>query len=204
MSELERWNGRYDAPGYLFGEAPNAFLERQADRLRPGMHALSVADGDGRNGVWLAGQGLDVHSVDFSPVAIEKSRKLAAARGVSIRTEIADLFAWDWPEAAYDVVAAIFVQFAPPAERTAMFTGMQRALKPGGLLLIEGYRPKQLDYGTGGPKALDQLYTRELLEEAFADLARIDIEEYDAEVDEGTGHSGLSALIDLIGVKAPA
>jgi len=149
----------------------------------------------------MAQQGLDVHAVDFSPTAQAKARALAKSRGVTIRTEQVDLLHWDWPHEAYDAVVAIFIQFAPPAERARMFEGMKQALRPGGVLLIEGYRPKQLDYGTGGPKNIEQLYTREHLDSAFGDLAELDIREYDAEVDEGAGHSGMSALIDLIGRK---
>jgi SAM-dependent methyltransferase len=201
MSDMERWESRFSQEGYLFGTAPNAFLKAQAHRLRPGLDVLSVADGDGRNGVWLAEQGLNVHSVDFSPTAIQKAEALAAARSVTIRAERADLFAWAWPAEAYDVVVAIFLQFAPPAERKRMFEGMKQALKPGGLLIMEGYGPKQLDYGTGGPRLIDWLYTRALLEEAFGDFASIEIDEYETELDEGARHKGMSALIDFIGRK---
>jgi cyclopropane fatty-acyl-phospholipid synthase-like methyltransferase len=201
MSDLDRWESRFSQEGYLFGTAPNAFLKAQAHHLRPGLDVLSVADGDGRNGVWLAEQGLNVHSVEFSPTAIKKAKALAEARGVAIRAEQADLFDWAWPAEAYDVIVVIFIQFAPPAERKRMFEGMKRALKPGGLLLLEGYGPKQLDYGTGGPKLLDWLYTRALLEEAFGDFSSIEIDEYETVLDEGARHKGMSALIDLIGRK---
>ena len=201
MSDLERWESRFSRDGYLFGTAPNAFLKAQAHRLRPGLDVLSVADGDGRNGVWLAEQGLNVHSVDISPTALEKAEALAKARGVAIRTECADLSTWAWPAEAYDVIVVIFIQFAPPAKRRLIFKGMKRALKPGGLLLMEGYGPKQLEYGTGGPKLLDWLYTRALLEDAFGDFSSIEIDEYEAELEEGDRHRGMSALIDLIGQK---
>ncbi len=201
MSDLARWESRFSQEGYLFGTEPNAFVKAQAQRLRPGLEALSVADGDGRNGVWLAEQGLRVHSVDFSPTALAKAEALAAARGVTMRTELADLFSWTWPVEAYDVVVAIFIQFAPPAERQRMFDGMKQALRPGGLLLMEGYGPRQLAHGTGGPKRLDQLYTRALLEAAFGDFSALEIDEYETEMDEGGGHRGMSALIDLVGRK---
>jgi len=201
LSDLERWESRFSQEGYLFGTAPNAFLKAQAHRLRPGLDVLSVADGDGRNGVWLAEQGLNVHSVDFSPTALEKAEALAKARGVPIRTELADLLAWTWPTGAYDAIVVIFIQFAPPAERKRMFEGMKQALKPGGILILEGYGPKQLEFGTGGPRRLEWLYTRELLEDAFADFASIEIDEYEVELDEGARHKGMSALIDLIGRK---
>ena len=201
MSDLERWESRFSQEGYLFGTEPNAFLKAQAHRLRPGLDVLSVADGDGRNGVWLAEQGLNVHSVDFSPTALKKAAALAKARGVAIRAERVDLFAWAWPAEVYDVIVVIFIQFAPPAERKRMFEGIKQALKPGGLLIMEGYGPKQLDYGTGGPKLLDWLYTLALLEGAFGDFASLEIDEYDVELEEGARHKGMSALIDFIGRK---
>src|SRR5271170_5386353 len=106
MSELERWETRFRAPGYAFGKEPNAFLKAQASRLRPGQAALSVADGEGRNGVWLAEQGLDVLTIDFSSAALAKARELAQERGVKLRTEVADVTRWPWPAGAYDVIAA--------------------------------------------------------------------------------------------------
>jgi SAM-dependent methyltransferase len=198
---LAVWDQRFAGEAYLFGEAPNAFLARQAARLRPGWRALAVADGEGRNGVWLAEQGLDVVSLDGSPAAQEKARRLAAARGVGLTLELADLGGWSWPERAYDVIAAIFIQFAPPGLRAKLFEGMKRALKPGGLLLLEGYRPEQIGYGTGGPRVPEQLYTEALLREAFADLRILELSAYDAALDEGPGHSGMSALIDLVAVR---
>jgi cyclopropane fatty-acyl-phospholipid synthase-like methyltransferase len=201
MSELERWEARFSASGYWFGTTPNAFLARQAHRLRPGQRALAVADGEGRNGVWLAEQGLDVISLDFSPSAGEKARTLAAERGVRLRTEQADLTTWNWPVAEFDVIAAIFVQFVGPALRTRMFDGMKQALKPGGLIIMQGYRPKQLEYRTGGPDKVENLYTRAILEEAFRDLAMVEVNEHDSTIREGSGHNGMSALIDLVAQK---
>jgi SAM-dependent methyltransferase len=192
------WDTRYAGEGFLFGEAPNAFLASQAHRLEPGRRALAVADGEGRNGVWLAQQGLAVESIDSSAVAQAKALKLAAAKGVSIETTLADLDQWAWPEAAYDVVVAIFIQFAPPDLRARLFDRMQRALKPGGLLLLEGYRPEQLAYGTGGPSAVDNLYTEPMLRQAFAGLDIIELRSHDSVIHEGTGHDGMSALIDLV------
>jgi SAM-dependent methyltransferase len=201
MSELERWESRFAAPDYHFGTAPNAFLKNQARRLKVGQKALALADGEGRNGVWLAQQGLDVLSLDFSPNALKKARALAAARGVDLRVELADLAQWRWPVAAFDLIAAIFIQFADPPFRERIFTGIKRALKPGGLLLMQGYRPEQLDYRTGGPSQVENLYTRGLLEAAFGDFASVEIREHDSVVDEGAGHAGMSALIDLVGHK---
>ena len=200
MSELERWETRYSAPGYLFGTEPNIFLKKQAHLLKPGQKALAVADGDGRNGVWLAEQGLDVLSVDFSPTAQAKARELAAERGVKMRIEQVDLINWVWPQEEFDVIVGIFIQFCPPEQRTRMFEGMKGALKRGGLFLLQGYGPKQLEYGTGGPSVPERLYTPALLRQAFADFTSVEIEEYDAEMTEGR-HTGMAALVDMVARK---
>jgi SAM-dependent methyltransferase len=198
MKEYDRWEGRFSAADYIFGTAPNAFLVRQKGRLPNGGRALSVADGEGRNGVWLAEQGLDVVSIDYSPTAQVKARKLAADRGVSITTEQVDLSNWAWPENAYDAIVVIFAQ---PLDRDLLFAGVRRALKPGGLLLIEGYTPKQLTYGTGGPSDVERLYTYEQVERAFAGMSELLIDEHDVEIYEGDGHGGMSAVIDVIARK---
>lgn len=195
------WDTRYAIDEYLFGTEPNAFLAAQAGRLRPGMRALALADGEGRNGVWLAQQGLDVLSVDASAVGQDKTRKLAALRNVSISTELADLGEWDWGSERFDVIAAIFIQFAGPRLRDAIFAGIRRGLKPGGLLLLQGYRPEQLTYRTGGPPDIENLYTADLLRRAFADLEILHLQEHDSSISEGRGHHGMSALVDLVARK---
>ncbi len=201
MSERDRWQTRFGAPGYLFGKEPNAFLAAQAHRLRGLRTAFTVADGEGRNGVWLAEQGLDVLAIDFSPAALAKAEALAKERGVRLRTEVADVTTWRWPPDAFDVVVAIFAQVVLPAERTAFFNNLKRALKPGGLLIMQGYRPEQINYRTGGPPEAERMYTRELLETTFGDLSELEIREHDSVINEGTAHVGMSALIDLVGRK---
>ncbi len=199
-SEKERWETRFRAADYIFGKEPNAFLKAQSHRLRTGQTALSVADGEGRNGVWLAEQGLDVLAIDYSPAALAKAGRLALERGVTLRTKVADIFAWQWPRDAFDVVVAIFI-FAAPDERDAFFANLKGALKPGGLLLMQGYRPEQVQYRTGGPGDAARLYTRPMLEQGFGDMARLDIREHDSVVNEGRAHVGMSALIELIATK---
>jgi cyclopropane fatty-acyl-phospholipid synthase-like methyltransferase len=200
-TEREFWDKRFAAEDYVFGTAPNAFLAAQRHRLRAGQTALAIADGEGRNGVWLAEQGLDVLSIDFSPTAQAKARRLAERRGVTLRTELADLAQWRWDAAHYDVVAAIFFQFTGPALRDQIFAGLKQALAPGGLLILQGYRPEQLGYGTGGPKQAENLYTAELLRKAFAELRILHLAEHDSLIAEGSRHSGMSALIDLVAQK---
>ncbi len=195
------WDQRYATDDYHYGVEPNAFLVREAFRIAPGAHVLAVADGEGRNGVWLAGEGAHVHAIEASPVAIAKAKRLAEARGVTLAIEQADIFQWAWPVAAYDAVVAIFVQFVDPEDRPAFFANMARALKPGGVLLMEGYGAGQLAYGTGGPRHAPQLYSEEMLRAAFADMEIVTLSAYDAVIEEGTAHSGMSALVDLVAVK---
>lgn len=195
------WNERYSGEDYHFGTEPNAFLVSQQHLLKLGMSCLAVADGEGRNGVWLAQQGLEVLSVDSSPVALEKAGKLAAQRGVRMQFELADLSRWEWGENRFDLVAAIFIQFAPPGMRQRMFDDIRRCLKPGGLLLLQGYTPRQLEYRTGGPSQVENLYTESLLRESFAGMDILQLREHDDFISEGTGHRGMSALIDLAARK---
>lgn len=201
VSEYERWEDRYRVPAYVFGTEPNYFLVSCKALLPRSGKALAVADGEGRNGIWLAEQGLEVLSLDFSPSAQQKARALAKQRGVTLTVAQADVHTWDYPEAAFDVVVEIFTQFSTPAERAKKWAGMRKALKRGGLLIIQGYTPKQLQYGTGGPKQVENLYTRAMLEEAFRDFRDMKIVEEEIEIYEGTSHGGMSAVINLTARK---
>jgi SAM-dependent methyltransferase len=197
----EFWEEKYAGEQYRFGVSPNAFLAAHVARLKPGLRALALADGEGRNGVWLARQGLEVVSVDISRRGIAKANALAAAHGVELDTRQGDLSAWDMGEAAFDVVVAIFIQFAGPDLRARLFAGIKRALRPGGLLILQGYRPEQIEYGTGGPPFAENMYTEELLRDAFGDFEIEHLESHDDVIHEGSGHDGLSALIDLTARK---
>jgi cyclopropane fatty-acyl-phospholipid synthase-like methyltransferase len=199
----EVWDQRFaKADGYLFGREPNRFLTEQAHRLKPGQRALCLGDGEGRNGVFLAEAGLDVLAVDISPVALAKARKRAAERNVPIRFEEANLATWRWPEAEFDAVVAIFIQFAGPNLRKTIFARMRSALRPGGLILLQGYRPEQLTYGTGGPPDAENLYTEVLLRDSFDGMEILHLRAHDSEIREGTAHVGMSALIDMV-ARAP-
>ncbi len=151
--------------------------------------------------MWLAEQGLDVLSVDFSPKAQAKAKALAERRGVAVRFQEADVIAWDWPTAEFDVIAVIFIQFAGAPERRRIFAGIRQALKPGGLLLLQGYRPEQIAYNTGGPSEIENLYTEAMLREEFGGFARLDIKVHDSVISEGSRHSGMAAVVDLVGWK---
>ncbi len=198
---LQTWNARYAREDYHFGEEPNAFLGAHAHLLAAGQTALCVADGEGRNSVFLAGRGIEVTAFDFAPNAILKARRLAARRGVDVDHRAGDMYTWDWAARTYDAVVAIFIQFMTPEDREPVFDGMKSALKPGGLLLLEGYRPEQVDYGTGGPPCRENMYTPDWLAGRVAGWDVLELKAYDAEIHEGKGHGGMSALIDLVARK---
>lgn len=197
-SDRDYWNGRFATESYIFGTRPAAFLVDNAHSIPPRSRVLALADGEGRNSVFLAEMGHRVVATDIAEGGIAKAHRLAEARGVSVEFRHLDLQGWQWPEAEFDAVVAVFIQFAPPVFRDEIFAGMKRAVRPGGLALLHGYTPKQLEYRTGGPSVVEQLYTEELLRAAFADWELLRIEAYERELDEGEGHKGCSAIIDLI------
>jgi len=197
------WDERYRNADYVFGTRPSQFLLRHVDRLVPGSRVLAVADGEGRNSVFMAEKGCDVVAMDSSSVGLEKARRLAGEKGVTVDFRLADLRTWEWEAAAFDVVAAIFIQFAEPTFRSEIFAGMKRSVKPGGTVLLHGYTPKQVEYGTGGPPLPELMYTSGMLEDAFGDFEIVELSEYEAELNEGPGHYGQSALVDLV-ARRPA
>lgn len=195
------WDARYDREDYLFGTEPAEFVRREAVRLSPGDRVLSVADGEGRNSVFLAARGCRVTAFDPSAPALEKARRLARARGVEVDFHQADVESWEWKPEAFDAVLGVFIQFAGPALRERMFRDMARTLRPGGLLLLHGYAPRQVDYGTGGPPFRENMYELPMLEAAFPDFEILLAEDHDREIAEGEGHAGMSALIDFVARK---
>lgn len=192
------WNQRFAGDEFLFGTEPNAWLREHAHQFPPGGRVLCVADGEGRNSVWLAKQGFVVDAFDIAEVGVAKARRFAEREGVQVHYHVADCDGFAWRDAAYDGVAAIFVQFADPALRERLFARIVASLKPGGVLVLQGYTPKQLEYRTGGPPCASHLYTEAMLREAFAALEIVELREYEAEVAEGRGHLGRSALIGLV------
>ncbi|MBV1927458.1 MAG: class I SAM-dependent methyltransferase, partial [Rhodobacteraceae bacterium] len=149
---------------------------------------------------YLASLGHDVTAFDASGVALAKSLDLAAERGVEVEFNLSGVEDWDWSR-KFDVVVGVFIQFAGPALQKQMFDWMRGALVPSGLLVLHGYVPRQLNYNTGGPGVAENMYTKALLSNTFKDFEVLLLEDYDAEIDEGPGHSGLSALIDFVGRK---
>lgn len=197
------WDQRFAGKDYLFGTEPAAFLTREAGVLPPASRLLCLADGEGRNSVYLAGLGHSVVAMEQSPVALEKARALAAARGVSVDFRQAGVEGWDWSE-PFDAVLGIFIQFAPPPLRAEIHRGIAQAVRPGGLAILHGYAPRQIANGTGGPRAVENMYTLQGLAADFPGWDVLRAEDYDAVINEGSGHAGPSALIDFIARKPGA
>ena len=197
----QTWDARFSTEDYIFGTAPNAWLAQHRDLLPAGGRVLAVADGEGRNSVWLAQQGMQVDAFDISPVGVAKANKLAQQANVAVNYQACGADNFDWKPETYDAVVAVFIQFAAPDARARLFAHMKSALKPDGLILLQGYTPKQLDYKTGGPPNLDHLYTEALLRDAFGDMTILELHAYEAVLREGTQHSGQSALIGLVAHK---
>lgn len=195
------WDERFAGQDYLFGTAPAAFLPDHAGLIAPGGRVLCLADGEGRNSVWLAGQGFHVTAMEASAVALEKARALAAQRGVTVDFRQFDIRDWDWQAEAWDAVVGIFIQFADPPLRAAIHRGIGQALRPGGRVLLHGYAPRQVEYGTGGPRAVENLYTLDALARDFPGWKVLAAQDEDREIAEGTGHVGRSALIDFVAEK---
>tara|TARA_R110002110_G_scaffold260260_1_gene475942 strand:+ start:131244 stop:131885 length:642 start_codon:yes stop_codon:yes gene_type:complete len=193
------WDERYVGEDLVFGQEPNQWLAENADFLEPGMAAFLPGDGEGRNGVWLAKRGIDVTSVDASSVGVEKAQKLAASQGVSIDTEVADLRDWNAPAGKFDLIALAFLHVGP-GDRRAVHRKLAQTLKPGGLLLLEGFTPDHLGYGKGGPKDTSMMFTEDGLRDDFEDLFDIEyIEAFKTELPASERHGGPAAVIRLRG-----
>lgn len=194
------WNQRFATEQYIFGEEHNAYLRSKVAHLHKGS-ALAVADGEGRNGVWLAEQGLHVNAFDFSENAIPKARLLAERRSQSVNWLCCAWQSFDWTASRYDNVVGIFFQFVAPQDRTELFIKIDKSLKSGGTLIIQGYTAAQLEYNTGGPGKLDHMYDEAMMREAFVDYDIIDLQTYEAQLDEGQAHKGMSGLLGMTARK---
>lgn len=194
------WDERYSGEEYVYGTDPNAFLAEMAGRLPQGGPVLCLAEGEGRNAVWLAKQGFRVTGIDASAVGLAKARKLADAAGVVIETVHADLADADLGEARWDGIVSIFCHLPPPL-RKSVHRRVVRALKPGGLFLLEAYTPQQLQFGTGGPPSAELMMDLVSLGEELSGLRIEHGIELEREVYEGRFHSGRGAVVQFIARK---
>ncbi|MBD3763573.1 MAG: class I SAM-dependent methyltransferase [Rhodobacterales bacterium] len=198
------WDERFAGPGYYYGTDPAEFVERWGSLIPAGSRVLCLADGEGRNSVFLARLGHRVTAMDGSAVAIAKARALDARAGVTVERVQADLFAWDWAPEAYDAVVSVSLQFAPPPMRDLLHRGVAQTPVPGGLAMFHGFARRQPAYNTGGPRAVENLYDLPLLLGDFAGWQVPHAADEDRLLREGTGHRGLAALVDFIAVKPRA
>ena len=193
------WNERYSEPGFAYGTEPNAFLASIANKIPKGK-VLSLGEGEGRNAVYLAGLGYDVTAVDSSDVGLAKTRQLAADRGVKITTIVADLKDFQIEAEAWAGIISIFCHL-PTAVRVPLYRRVVSGLKPGGVLVLESYTPKQLLHGTGGPTDVDRLLTLAKLQQELSGLQLVHAFEVERDVQEGKYHAGRSSVVQLIAAK---
>lgn len=198
--QFAQWDERYKADDYFYGTEPNDFLKSQIYRLLPGAAVLCLAEGEGRNAVYLAKQGFQVTAVDGSEQGLEKLRRLAEKNGVSVRTIVKDLAHFDMGQQMWDAIVSIWCHLPQPL-RAEVHRRVRWALKPRGIFILEAYTPRQLQFKTGGPSDYTMLVSRELLRTELAGLEFISVQEIDREIHEGRGHNGMSAVVQLVAQK---
>jgi 2-polyprenyl-3-methyl-5-hydroxy-6-metoxy-1,4-benzoquinol methylase len=196
------WNERFNREEFIFGKEPNEYLVEQTSQyLKPNASVLCIADGEGRNGVWLAKQGMRVTGFDVSDIALVKAKQFAKDNEVNIEYSLCDTDGFDWKTNSYDAIIAIFIQFADPEMRVRIFKQVHQALNPGGIFILQGYTPKQLEYKTGGPSLIEHLYTEQMIRELSHDFEILDLQCYEKELSEGARHTGMSALLGMVAKK---
>jgi len=193
------WDARYQGDDFVYGTAPNDFLRDQITRLPVGK-VLCLAEGEGRNAVFLAERGFTVTAVDMSPVGLEKARRLAEQRGVAIDTVVADLADFPLEPGAWDGIVSIFAHM-PPAARRHLHHEVVAGLRPGGVFVLEAYRPEQLDYGTGGPPTAELMMRLDALRAELAGLEFDLAAETTRNIREGTLHHGRGAVVQILAHK---
>jgi SAM-dependent methyltransferase len=196
-----QWNSRFSVQEYVYGTKPNDFLAESAASLPPApARVLSLGEGEGRNAVYLASLGHEVTAVDTSDVGLRKAERLAAERGVSLKTVVSDLADFTFAPGAWDAVVSIFCHLPMPLRRQ-VHRAAAASLRPGGVLILEAYTPAQLAMRTGGPPLRELLYTVEELREDFEGLELPILRERERDVVEGKLHTGRAAVVQVLGRK---
>jgi SAM-dependent methyltransferase len=194
------WDQRYGRDGFFYGTDPSDFLVERVADLPAGGELLCLGEGEGRNAVWLAGRGFRVTGTDASAVGLAKAQQLAAARGVTIDTVVSDVATFDLGDARWDAVVSIWAHL-PPDVRRGLHPRVARALRPGGVLFLEHYHPRQIPYKTGGPPDPTWMLTLDELGRDFAAFEVIHAAERERVVVEGAGHGGLSYVTQFVARK---
>lgn len=193
------WDERYSTEEYAYGTTPNQFLAENVGCLPKGK-VLSLAEGEGRNAVFLAKQGYSVTAVDASQVGLNKARMLAEAHGVSVEFIHADLADYELGENTWDGIVSIFCPL-PSALRKALHKKVMAGLRPNGVYLLEAYTPNQLKHGTGGGNSVDAMQSMETLSLELAGLAFSHLIELERDLVEGIYHTGIGAVVQVIATK---
>ena len=196
------WDERYSEPGYAYGTEPNGFLASVVDRIPEG-RVLCLAEGEGRNAVFLAGRGYDVTAVDASSIGLTKANKLAAERGVTITTINADLTEFDIEPDAWQGIVSIFCHL-PPLIRAGLHERCLRGLAPGAVFVLEAFTPRQLDLRTGGPRTRELLMELDFIRQELPGLRFEIAREIERPVEEGKYHRGTAAVLEILAVKDSA
>lgn len=194
-----QWDDRFSQQEYVYGTEPNQFVATMAPRLRPGS-LLAIAEGEGRNAVYLAGFGHEVTTWDYASSGLKKTKKLAEEKGLRVQTEWVDLWDAPWKKENWDTLVCVFGHF-PRELREKTLHGIKEAVKPGGFFLCEVYSIYQLTYKTGGPPTLDMLYSPEEFLEVFKDWEILHFFLGETERYEGKLHHGLCHVIQFFGRK---
>ncbi len=194
------WDERYNVSDYVYGTDPNEYLVEVTDRIPKGA-VLCLAEGEGRNAVYLASRGYEVTAVDSSSVGLEKAQKLARERSVKIETIHADLADFDIGAERWSGIVSIFCHL-PKELRALVCRRCVEGLKPGGVLVMEAYTPRQLVYGTGGPQVLELLVEPEDVKKELSGLRLDRAAEKVREIGEGIYHRGAGAVVQILAFKA--
>lgn len=193
------WDSRYNKPDFIYGTAPNDFLASVVDKIPRG-RILSLAEGEGRNAVYLASLGYDVTAVDASVVGLNKASELSHERGVSITTIVADLNDYRVEPEQWNGIIACYCH-VPSETRIQLHKEVVRGLMPGAVFVLEAFSKAQHAYGTGGPQSLDMLMSLDELKQELAGLDVIHAVEKERVVLEGSGHTGLASVVQLLCIK---
>ena len=200
MPEENIWDQRYATDSYVYGTQANDFLHSVAERLPDNAKVLCLAEGEGRNSVYLAERGHRVLAVDASRVGLGKAQRLADQRQVRIECAIVDLAEYELEAQDWDVIVSIFVHLPPPV-RHRLHRQVVAGLRPGGLYILEAYRPEQLRYATGGPPVAELMMNLKDLQQELDGLTWLHAAELDREVNEGQLHHGIGAVVQLLAQK---
>lgn len=202
LETAEFWNDEYNKVEYIYGKKPNAYIEEHATKyFKAGQKVLSIADGEGRNSIWLSKQGLDVTAFDISPVAVLKAKQLAVEENVQVDFNVCSCERWDWKPNQYHGIVASFIQFSNPKLRKFIFENMIRSLMPGGVLIVIGFSVTEFDQGIAGPLKKENYYNQPMLKKLLKSTNILTLDEFDSTLNQGIKHTTKHHLLGVVAQK---